>query len=174
MITMRTTTARIALAAAAVLTAALAACSSDEGRPAAAAPAHTATPSATPTTPAPPTRAQAAQIYLQAVTPANAAGKAVGDAMDAKKGTGTIRAKAKVAARTNRAFLDVLLATQWPKNVQRHIDEVAKSTAVQQTMYEGVAQAKSRAEAEEIVDSTLLDNSAAQLVRARLGLPPAK
>lgn len=171
---MRTTTTTV-VRLVAILAAVIApvGCSSAGDGPTPAA-AQTAAPSATPTTPLPPTREQAAQIYLKAVTPANAAAKALGNAMDAKKGMGTIRGKAKAAAAANRKFLDVLIATQWPKPVQTHIDEVARSTATSQTMFENVARARTRREAEDIVSSTPFDNTSAQLVRAALGLPPAK
>jgi hypothetical protein len=138
-------------------------------------PAATLTPTATTApTSTRPTREQAAAIYVKAVTPANEAVEALDEAVDSKKDVATIRAKARAAAAANRAFLDVLLATDWPDVVAADAEELARVTAAEQSLFQRMTRVETTADAEATLYSDNFDTSSAQLIRAKLGLPPAE
>jgi hypothetical protein len=160
------TRSRRSIAALLIAVAALAGCTSDPvpARPVAAA--ATAKPSPAPT---PLTKAQAAKIYLDAVTPVNNAVTKLNVALK----TGNlkrIRARAKISAKANQEFLATLTDTLWPTGVQRHADKLAESVARDQGAYTALSQARSQSAVEEAAAGISSDASQAQLMRVKLGL----
>ena len=170
---------RRSIAAILIAAAALAGCSSapEAARPLAAAvtapepsPAPSPAPSPTPSpTPTALTKAQAAKIYLDAVTPLN---KAFGELNAALKAGDLerIRSAAKVCTKANRVFLVALTDTPWPRGVQKHADKVAEVTAGYQSAFTALANAKTLEEVDAATATLSLDNSQAQLMRVKLGL----
>ena len=157
--------------AALLVAAALAGCSStpEAARPLAAAvtaQAPSPAPSPAPTTL---TKAQAAKIYLDAVTPVNKALAELNAALKAGD-LERIRATAKVCATTNQVFLVALTDTPWPAGVQQHADKVAEATAAYVTASTAAARATTLEEVQSAMAIVPLDNSQAQLMRVKLGL----
>ncbi len=163
---------RRSIAAALIAVAALAGCSSshEPAGPLAAA-AATVAPTPSPASAAP-TKAQAAKIYLGAITPANKALTKL-DAALKSRNLKRIRATAKACAKANRAVLVMLTSTQWPKGVQKHADKLSESVAVDLSAFTALAKAKTPSEVNEASAGLSTDNSQAQLMRVKLGLGPA-
>lgn len=114
------------------------------------------------------TTAQAAAVYAAAVAPVNAIGEQLKDAIKGPVPDMTkvhqLAAKLKTAY---RRVLDTLLHTSWPVEVQAAVDSLATTTAALVSWAETVTQAETPTG----IPPSPSDGSAAQLVRAKLGLP---
>jgi hypothetical protein len=153
----------------------LAGCSRGSGQESQSAVPVAVTTTASPTpspTPTLATEAQAAQIYLASVTPANKATSGLNIAIKAHS-LERIHAAAKVCATTNQAFLTALTKTQWPKNVQANADKLSETVAADQTIYSEIITAKTLPDVDDLTASMSADNSQAQLMRVKLGLGAA-
>lgn len=120
-----------------------------------------------------------AVAYLKAVCPANAAQdryQAVARNFDSgSASTAKLKAAAARVAVSDRKAAAALDSptSPWPANVAKEIDTVVNANLAAVTYYEGIASAKNRTEVIAAAQEKLDDNSKAQKVRLRLGLPAA-
>ncbi|WP_088313181.1 hypothetical protein [Kineosporia sp. R_H_3] len=117
------------------------------------------------------TKAQAAARYTKIVKPVNdALALWQKEARKANPSLTKVRALSGKVADANAAFVRNLQSTPWPADVQPLADEVAASSAGILSSYRQMSKAKTWDDVN-AVEFPSSDNSSAQLLRAKLGLP---
>jgi hypothetical protein len=112
--------------------------------------------------------AQAAKVYLAAVTPRNKVAEKWNENRRVGASAKTYRADAVRGREAERHFLEVLDNTLWPAKVAKNAASLSACTADAVSWFESMSTIKSLSE---ITDGPTCGGSDAQLIRARLHLP---
>ena len=136
-------------------------------------PSATATATATPT-PTVWTKTEAAAQYLALVKPPNDARIALNAQVDAHpKDPKPLPAMCQTVADTLKTFLDALAGGSWPTDARSAVDDVMASVGAQMNAAQQCAKGKTIADFNAAWDYADPHSGAAQVLRARLGLPAA-
>ena len=165
-------TRRATLAAVTLMVGLLAGCG---GSPTATPVAATsAVPTATATTQAALTVAEAGKLYLAALGPRNKASFALNDLLaEEPVSLAKARKAATSLATADRAALRGLTTAAWPAAVAGDIDTVAVAMGRELTWARSLASAATVSDLADIGEDPATDNGAAQKIRAALDLPEA-
>ncbi|WP_433008763.1 hypothetical protein [Kribbella sp. CA-294648] len=129
----------------------------------------TPTPTSTPT-PKVLTIAQAGKVYLAAVEPRNVTSEKFAKDYDAGASAKALRADAVKGLKTERHFLEVLDRTLWPEVVAANVANLIDCQGQLVSWFSANTRITKRSQITGAPDCGTGD---AQIVRARLGLPPA-
>ncbi len=131
-----------------------------------------ASPAATPSSPAPLSQEQAAKRYLAIVKPYNVALERLEQAINSGRPVATVRTLAGQVASANSAHMRDLRTTLWPANVRAPVRELLAESARAQSYWRQAAQATTRSGLiQAVLKAVQHDGSeAASSIRRRLDL----
>lgn len=112
-------------------------------------------------------------VYTKAVTPANQDLARLRTELESANFEAVINT-AIASADSQRKFMDTLIRTDWPDNVQADIDKLVPDVAMYISNLRAISQANTLEEVNEVWEyGNWPGNSQAQIVRAKLGLGTA-